>query len=221
MLNWAIRRKQLGLVKAAYAAQGRTPVIVDASLRLECAMSANQQQFQFNAGTGQGTVFNTETRLDLNDGFSIFGIAIYVAKPASSTSTIFKLYSYPNAGVFSGTNTATSLDGFYNQGKLNISKDQVNYLENYPVLNHRFVQIIQDGFTTGFITAVTTGTNPNAVDSFDGTKDGYSPLASNINITGRDSLNINISLPAGLAAVESNQRCVMVLRGFKAYNVAR
>ena len=97
MANWAVKRKQLSLVKSAYAAQGRSPVIVDASLRLECAMAANQQNFQFYVGTGQGTTYNTETRLDLNDGFSIFDIAIYVASPASATSTIFKLYSYPNA----------------------------------------------------------------------------------------------------------------------------
>jgi hypothetical protein len=217
--NWAIKRKQLSLVKAAYASQGRSPVIVDASLRLECSMAANQQNFQFYVGTGQGTTYNTETRLDLNDGFSIFDIAIYVSSPASATSTIFKLYSYPQAAVFSTSNVATSLNGFYNQGKLNISKDQVNYLENYPVLNHRFAPMIQDGFTTGYTTSGATA--PNAVDSFDGTQDGYSPLATNINITGRDSLNINISLPAGLAAVETYQRAVLVFRGFKAYNVAR
>ena len=155
------KRKQLSLIKAAYAAQGRKPVIVDASLRMECAMTANQQNFTFYAGTGQGTVYNTETRLDLNDGFSIFEIGLFVAKPASATSTIFKLYSYPNASVFSTSNVATSLDGFYNQGKLSISKDQVNYLENYPTLNCRFVQIMQDGWTgaSGYTTSGATATN--------------------------------------------------------------
>ena len=217
--NWAIRRKQLGLVKAAYAAQGRTPVIVDGSLRLEASMAAGQQNFQFNVGTGQGTTYNTEVRLDLNDGFSIFDIALYVCSPASATSTIFKLYTYPQAAVFSTSNVATSLNGFYNNGKLNISKDQVNYLENYPLYNNRFVPTIQDGFTTGYTTSGATA--PNAVDSFNGTSDGFFSLATNINITGRDTLNINISLPAALAAAETYQRAVLVFRGFKAYNVAR
>jgi len=217
--NWAIKRKQLSLVKAAYQSQGRNPVIVDASLRLECAMAANQQSFQFNVGTGQGTTFNTETRLDLNDGFSIFEIALYVCSPASTTSTIFPLYSYPNAGVFSTSNVATSLNGFYNQGQLNVSKDQVNYLQNYPLLNHRFVPIVQTGLTYGYGGA--TPVAANGVDSFDGTCSGYYSLATNINITGRDTLNINISLPAGLAAVETYQRAVLMFRGYKAYNVAR
>jgi hypothetical protein len=46
-------------------------------------------------------------------------------------------------------------------------------------------------------------------------------LASYINITGRDTLTVNIQLPAGLQAVETNQRVVLVFRGYKAYNVAR
>ena len=219
MSNWETKRKQLSLIKAAYAAQGRKPVIVDASLRLETAMAANQQQFNFYAGTGQGSVYNTEIRLDLNDGFSIFEIGLFVCKPASSTSTIFKLYTYPNASVFSASNVATSLDGFYNQGRLNISKDQVNYLENFPTARCRFVQQTQDGLTYGYTTSGATA--PNGLDNFNGNEDGFTALAAPINITGRDSLNINISIPAGLAAVESNQRAVLVFRGFKAYNVAR
>jgi len=220
--NWETKRKQLALVKAQYEAAAQSgrkmPVIVDASVRMEATMAANQQSFQFYPGPA-GTPTNTEQRLSLNDGFSIFEIGVFVAKPASSTSTIFKLYSYPNAGVFSTSNVATSLDGFYNNGVLNISKEQVNYLDNYPLLNHRFVPQVQDGITFGYTTA--SATVPNGLDSFDGTQNGFAPLASYINITGRDTLSINIQLPAGLAAVESNQRVVLVFRGYKAYNVAR
>jgi hypothetical protein len=221
--NWETKRKQLALVKAQYesaAAQSgrKLPVIVDASVRMEASMAANQQSFQFYPGQG-GTPTNTEQRLSLNDGFSIFEIGVFVAKPASGTSTIFKLYSYPNAGVFSTSHVATSLDGFYNNGVLNISKEQVNYLDNYPLLNHRFVPQVQDGITGGYTT--TGATAPNGLDSFDGSQNGFAPLASYINITGRDTLNINIQLPAGLAAVETNQRVVLVFRGYKAYNVAR
>lgn len=218
--NWETKRKQLALVKAQYEAKGnKMPVIVDAAIRLECAMAANQQQFTFNVGVGSGTTFNTEQRLALNDGFSIFEIGIFVADPSSATDTTFKLFTYPNASQFATSNVASSLNGFYNNGVLNISKDQVNYLDNYPVLNHRFVPVVQDGLTGGYTTSGATA--PNGLDSFDGKDDGFAPLASYINITGRDTLNINISLPAGLAAVETYQRAVLVLRGYKAYNVAR
>ena len=216
--NWETKRKQLALVKAQYEAAGRKPVIVDAAIRMEATMAANQQSFNFYPGQG-GTPTNTEQRLSLNDGFSIFEVGIFVAKPASATSTIFKLYSYPNASVFSTANAATSIDGLYNNGVLNISKDQVNYLENYPLLNHRFVPEVQDGLTFGYTTS--GATVPNGVDSFNGLNDGFAPLASYINITGRDTLSVNVQLAAGLAAVESNQRLVLFFRGYKAYNVAR
>lgn len=217
---WETKRKQLALVKELYATNGRKPVIVDAAIRMECTMSANQQSFVFNAGTTDGgTTFNTENRLALNDGFSIFEIGLFVAKPASSTATNFKLYSYPNAGVFSTSNAASSIDGFYNNGSLNISKDQVNYLQNYPTYLMRFVPEVQDGLTFGYTTS--GATVPNGVDNVNGLLNGFNPLAAFINISGRDTLNINIILPAGLAAVESNQRAVLIFKGYKAYNVAR
>lgn len=216
--NWETKRKQLALIKAQYEAAGRKPVIVDAAVRMEATMAANQQSFTFYPGQG-GTVTNTEQRLSLNDGFSIFEIGVFVSKPSSSTDTQYKLYSYPNAATFSTSNVVASLNGFYNNGVLNISKDQVNYLENYPLYNHRYVQDIQDSLTFGFTTA--SATLPNGVDSFNGLTDGFAPLASYINITGRDTLTVNIQLPAGLQAVETNQRVVLVFRGYKAYNVAR
>jgi hypothetical protein len=216
--NWETKRKQLALVKAQYEAAGRKPVIVDSSIRMEATMAANQQSFTFYPGQG-GTPTNTEQRLSLNDGFSIFEIGVFIADPASATSTIFKLFTYPNATQFATSNVASSLDGFYNNGVLNISKDQVNYLENYPLLNHRYVPEMQDNLTFGYTTA--SATVQNGLDSFNGLSDGYAPLASYINITGRDTLTVNIQLPAGLAAVETYQRVVLVFRGYKAYNVAR
>jgi len=216
--NWETKRKQLALIKAQYESAGRKPVIVDAAVRMEATMAANQQSFTFYPGQG-GTPTNTEQRLSLNDGFSIFEIGIFVADPASATDTQYKLFSYPNAAQFATSNVVNSLNGFYNNGVLNISKDQVNYLENYPLYNHRYVPEVQDGLTYGYTTSGATA--PNGVDSFNGLSDGFAPLASYINITGRDTLTVNIQLPAGLQAVETFQRVVLVFRGYKAYNVAR
>jgi hypothetical protein len=64
--NWETKRKQLALVKAQYESAGRKPVIVDAAVRMEATMAANQQSFIFYPGQG-GTVTNTEQRLSLND----------------------------------------------------------------------------------------------------------------------------------------------------------
>jgi hypothetical protein len=216
--NWETKRKQLALIKAQYEAAGRKPVIVDAAVRMEATMAANQQSFTFYPGQG-GTPTNTEQRLSLNDGFSIFEIGVFVADLASATDTQYKLFSYPNATQFATSNVVNSLNGFYNNGVLNISKDQVNYLENYPLYNHRYVPEVQEGLTYGYTTSGATA--PNGVDSFNGLSDGFAPLASFINITGRDTLTVNIQLPAGLQAVETNQRVVLVFRGYKAYNVAR
>ena len=225
-MNASLYRAAYNALVKNYAAKkgpngkARKPVIVQSNLRLESALGATQL-FPFFTQKGQGAAspFNTENRLDINDGFTIVEMGLFICKPSSSTATNFKLYSYPNATVFSTSNTASSLDGLYNNGVLNISKSQVKYLQNWDLLKHRRVPIWQDGLTTGYTTS--GATVPNGLDSIDGSNDTFVPVTPFISFTGRDNMDINITCPGALAAAETNSRLVLILRGFVAYNVAR
>jgi|SRR6478735_1217936 len=213
-------KKNYADMKDAKHPEGRKPVIVQANLRLEAALSTTQVfSFYTQKGQGASAPFNTETRLDINDGFTVVEMGLFVCKPSSSTASNYKLYSYPNAAVFSTSNTASSLDGLYNNGVLNISKQQVIYIQNWDLLKHRKVQVWQEGLTTGYTTSGATA--PNGLDSFDGGLDTFQPVTPYISFTGRDNMNITVSTPGALAAVETNSRLVLMMRGFIAFNVAR
>jgi hypothetical protein len=217
MINSALLAREYAKIKQTYAKQGRNAVIVFSEIRMEAALSASANVFSFNTQKSQSG-FNTEVRLDQNDVFSAFGIGIFVAKPSSSTDSGYRLFTYGNRSVFSNTNTGSSIDGLYANGKLNISKDQVQYIQDWQLSKHYKVPFTQDNQNFGF--TASGATLPNSLDSVDWQNDGFFPLVPSISFTGKDNMNININVPVNLTAVETNSRIVMILRGFKAYNAA-
>jgi hypothetical protein len=217
MSNPVILAKQLARIRAAYASEGRKPVIVPGELRLESALSASSTSFRFFHSVTQAG-FNTEIKLDLNDVFFVSEINVQVAAPASATDTAFRLFNYGNSVEFSTANARTSINGLYNNGVLNITKDQVLYLQNWMLKKHYKSPIWQDNLTTGFTT--TGATVPNGQDATDGATDGFYPLVPSINFSGRDNLNISINVATSLAAIQANSRLVLTFRGFKAIQAA-
>ncbi len=217
MKNSIILRNEIETVKAAYAAKGRNPVIVPAEIRMEALLATGVNKFTFQPNK-QGTPFNTEIRLDQMDEFSVTEIGVFVAKPSSSTDSSYRLFTYGNEVVFSGTNTGEAIEGLYANGVLNILKDQVQYLQNYMLRKFYKVPEIQDGLTFGYTTS--GAALPNGKDSTDGSEDGFYPLVPFVTFNGQDNVDINITTPSALAAIETNSRLVVVLRGYKAYNAA-
>lgn len=224
-MNTLILRNAFDRIRAQYAAQGNEPVIVPADLRMEAPLSTGTSTINFNHKTGEITVggvvvFNTEARLDINDTFIALEIGLFVCRPASQTDANFDLYSYPNANVFSTANTAASLRMLFNNSFLNISKQQVQYIQNYGTQRFRKTGATQTGLGFGAAAATPTVAS-TVVDQYDGNEDGFAPLGVDLSFTGRDTMQIQIQMPTNLTAVEANSRAVLVMRGFKAYNTAR
>jgi len=219
-MNFIIERQKYQLVKGLYAEAGQgNTVIVPSTLRSEAALSTSNS-FSFNVQKDQGSSFNTEIRLRLNDGFTITDIGLFVAKPGSATDTTFKLYTYPSESEFSTANCGEALRGLYNNGTLQITKNQVNYIENWDLYKHFCVNAIQQSVSyAGYTTASSTAANP--ADQQNGSTDGFFPLATPFTFTGQDNIQISVNTPVALAAVESNSRLVLMFRGYIAYNAAR
>jgi hypothetical protein len=220
-MNAILLRQAFDRVKAANG----SAVTVPADLRLEAPLSTTSSTLTFNHKVGEATigatgVNNTEIRLDINDQFTVIEIGLFVAKPGSATDAQFDLYSYPNNVEFSSSNTADSLRMLFNNSFLNISKQQVQYLQNYSTLRFRKGQITQNGLGFGAASATPTLTS-TVQDSFNGSEDGFTPLGLDFSFTGRDTMTIQVQMPTSLQAVESNSRAILIFRGFKTYNVAR
>ena len=79
-------------------------VLSQSYIRSEIAMSTSTTSYHVPVlvnDTQNGNAFATENRLQLQDAAVISSVGVYVAIPASASTTAFPLYSYPNAVVFS------------------------------------------------------------------------------------------------------------------------
>src|SRR5690606_28295154 len=68
-------------------------------LRLEQSIQAGKTQYNFPVQVNQGTVFNTEKRLNLQDTFVISEVGIYVAKTTGATDAAFKLNTFADPEI--------------------------------------------------------------------------------------------------------------------------
>ena len=87
-------------------------VLSQSYLRSEVAMSTSITSYtipiQVNS-LGATTNFATNNLLNLQDAFVVSSIGVFVAIPASSTTTAFPYYTYPNAQAFTTSGAATAL----------------------------------------------------------------------------------------------------------------
>ena len=79
-------------------------VLSQSYIRSEVAMSTSTTSYQIPIlvnSTGANTNFATNNLLQLQDAFVVSSIGIFVSIPATSSTTAFRLYTYPNVTAFS------------------------------------------------------------------------------------------------------------------------
>jgi hypothetical protein len=185
-----------------------TAVLSQSYLRSEVALATGKTQYTFPVliNDNQQVTFNTCQFLNLQDAFYVSQIFIGFCKPASSTSSEFKLNTYPDTSVFSTANTAQSLYSFYN-GTLQLTVNNRQIVSAYNVSRHLYV-----GQTQG-ITA--NGT----IAEQDGSSSGFYPCEPGLVLVGSKQNVLTINIPQGLTAVEANSRVVIIFSGHLAQNV--
>ena len=187
-------------------------------IRTEVALTTGANQFSFGVttqqfSTGASTVFNTENRLNLQDSLCVSEYGLFVANPASATSTIYKLCTYGNANVFTTSNVATAIDGtLYSNGQFKLTCNNDVLIPSRGLFNHRYVPQTQLSGVTG------SSTVPLYQDQIRGAEDGFVTSEPNLVLVGSKNYMPQIILPAALAAVETYQRAVLIFRGILAQN---
>jgi hypothetical protein len=194
-----------------------TAVLSQSYLRSELALSTTKTLYQFpiltNDSVQGASQTNTSFSLALQDAFYVSHIGLFFAKPSSATDTTFQLVTYPNASIFSTANTASSLYSFYN-GNIQITinnRQVVSGLDCY-----RFYSVPQQQQTAN---ADYTASAISYKDQQDGSNSALYPIEPGIVFSGSKQNIVQISLPAALAAVETNSRVILYFAGHLAQNV--
>jgi hypothetical protein len=210
----AFEKAKRGIKQAGFTLS--QAVLSQSYLRSELALSTTKTLYQFPIlvnDNSQGTNFNTTNLLQLQDAFYVSHIGLFFAKPSSSTDTTFQLVTYPNASIFSSSNTASSLYSFYN-GSISVT---VNNRQIIPSVDcYRFYQVPQQQQVAN---AFYTSSAISFKDQQDGSSSALYPIEPGVVFSGSKQNIVQIQIPAALAAVETNSRVVLYFSGHLAQNV--
>lgn len=182
-------------------------------IRLECGLAANSTNFVFGVNPQQnsssGAPFNTEIRLPMQDSLCVNEWFLYVAKPASSTDTNFKLHTYGNIVDFTA-GAAAAIDGtLYSNSKMKITVNNDVLVPQRLLSNFIYRPQTQQ-------TAALGAGSPN--DQWRGVEDGGITSEPNVVLIGSKNNVISIELPAALATVDANSRLILIGKGIYAQN---
>lgn len=185
-------------------------------IRREVQLTVAANTFSFGVTVNQFSqgatgLFNTEVPLQQSDSLCVSEYGIFVRDPASATSTIDPLCTYPDAVQFATANVATALNTFYDHGNFKITANNDVILPSRGLFNHKYAPQTQNGVG---ITAQTVF----PVNQVRGAEDGFITCEPNIVLIGSKNYVPQIVLPAALAAVETFQRAVVIFRGILAQN---
>ena len=188
-------------------------VLSQSYIRSEVAMSTSTTSYQIPIlvnSTGANTNFATNQLLQLQDAFVVSSIGVFVSIPASSTTTAFRLYTYPNTSAFSTAGAATALYNLYG-GKMSVVVNNRQIVPSWDIYRHLYIPQTQQG-------AASTATT---VDENDATEFGYYPVEPNIVLVGSKNNVISLELPGAISTLEAGTapRIVVIMRGILAQNV--
>ena len=189
-------------------------VLSQSYIRSEVAMSTSTTNYHIPVlvnDTQNGNAFATENRLALQDAAIVYGIGVFVSRPAASTTTAFPYYTYPNAQAFTTAGAADALYNLYN-GQLNMVINNRQIVPSWPLYQHLYVPQTQQG--------TSTGTN-TAIDQNDGSEYGYVPVEPNIVLVGSKNNQISLQLPAAIGTLQAATapRIIVIFKVILAQNV--
>lgn len=193
-------------------------VLSQSYLRLEVGLSTSITNYQFpvltnDVSSSNTTSFNTEQRLNLQDAFVVSQIGLFFAVPGSSTATNYQLVTYPNASIFTNSNTASSLFNWYNSS-LSLTVNNRQIVPAYDLYRHYSVPQQQQTADADY-----TSSGIDYKDQQDGSASAFYPIEPAWVLVGSKQNTLQVQLASAMAAVETNSRAILILRGHLAQNV--
>lgn len=182
-------------------------------LVLEQPLSVASTNYNFPVTNTQanGTPFNTEVRLNLQDSFVASSWGVFLLTPSSATDATFRALTYGSTAAFTVTPAAAAAaETIYNStARITVNNDVL-----FPIWHlsrHRMVPQSQQ---------VTAAANQNGIaeDQIDLTTDGFYPVEPYMVFIGSKNIQVQVILPAALATVQAFSRLRIHYRGLLMQN---
>jgi hypothetical protein len=204
------QRQAFATIRKAYASKGRKPVTTPSTLRLIQNVVANRTTYTFPVLEGDSSNALPENRfLNRADAFTATSVGVFIGglsdAGAAVTTGSYQLFGFQSEALT--TAGVTNANALFQQGYMNISVNNVAYLQNFDLLRCYDAPIVQ----TGNIFA--TGGDTTAQNSIDGNINGFTDLVPTIQFSGTAKIDISIVLPTSLAVTNACQ-INLIFRGF-------
>lgn len=179
-------------------------------IRSEVLANTNSNQYTFPLIVNQPDTLNPTTaqKLQLQDALLVDSLGIFVAAPGSPTGTAFQLLTYGDPEILTAVGAADAVATIYN-GKLQVTANNSVIVPAWDVLRCKVIPRTQTDLQS----------TPTLANSSDFSVDGFFPVEPNLVISGAANYQVVLQLPSALAAVQSNQRIILIARGLLAQNV--
>lgn len=183
----------------------------DLVLEQQLLTSSTNYSFPVTNTQANGTPFNTEVRLNLQDSFVASQWGVFLEKPTSAVDATFIAQTYPNPQVFTTGGVSAAAETIYNSSaRITVNNDVL--VPVWHLSRHRLVPQTQQ-------TPVIAGVeNANPYAQVDLTTDGFHPIEPYLVFIGSKNIQIQVTLVAALAAVETFMRLRLHYRGLLMQN---
>ena len=204
------QRQAFSVIKRAYAKAGRKPVTTPSTLRLIQNVVANKTTYTFPVLEGDSSVTLAEQRL-LNraDAFTATAVGVFIGgltdAGAATSAGSYQLFGFQSEALT--TAGVTNSNALFTNGYLNVSVNNVSYLQNFDLFRCYQAPIVQ----TGNIFA--TGGDTTAQNSINGMSSGFTSLVPTLQLSGTAKIDVTINLPTSLAVTNACQ-INLIFRGF-------
>lgn len=208
-------------------------VLSQSYLRFEVPLVNAATSYKFDVLVNESTngTINTQQKLNLQDAFVANQIGFFLAVPTSTTSTAFRLLTYPainSTAVTTGTTVcftqAQAVDAYsiYN-GYMQLTVNQRTVITAWDLQRHLFIPPVQLASNASASTAVLAAVGGVAGhmndDNYNAADMGLFPTEPNVVLAGNKKNDLTVTFPSGPAAVPTNSRLVCIIRGILAQNV--
>ena len=180
-------------------------------LVLEQALSTTSTIYTFPITNTQanGTPFNTEVRLNLQDSFVASAWGVFLLAPSGAQDATFRALTYGSPSVLTGGGAAAAETIYNSVARVTVNNDVL--IPVWHLSRHRMVPQSQQ-------VAAAANQNGIAEDQIDLSTDGFFPVEPYIVFIGSKNIQIVVTLPAALSAVTANSRLRIHYRGLLLQN---
>ena len=204
------QRQAFAVIKKAYAKKGRTPVTTPSTLRLIQNVVTNKTTYTFPVLEGDSSVTLAEQiLLNRADAFTATSVGVFIGgltdAGAATSAGSYQLFGFQSEALT--TAGVTNANALFTNGYLNISVNNVAYLQNFDLFRCYSAPIIQTG------NLLATGGDTTGQNSINGSVAGFTSLVPSLQLSGTAKIDVTIQLPTSLAVTNACQ-INLIFRGF-------